>query len=178
MRLTIAECVAARALAHPDHPAIDVLGGSSLTYGEAWRRVTALADAVRTAEPGPHGRMVAVLLGNSADALLAYLACQWAGVTAVPVNNRLAAPEVGFIVGDSGARLILTDHAHAEAASKAARDHGARLLQAEDIATPAGVSRPSLGEAGRGAVRCRASSAIRRARPAFPRGRCTATTTT
>jgi len=154
VRLTIAECVAARALAHPDRPAIDVLGGPSLTYGETWRRVAALADAVRAVEPGPHGRMVAVLLGNSADALLAYLACQWAGVTAVPVNNRLAAPEVGFIAGDSGARLVLTDRAHAEVASKVAADHGARLVSVEGIATPTSVDRPVLGDAGRGTAPC------------------------
>ncbi|WP_178133971.1 class I adenylate-forming enzyme family protein [Vineibacter terrae] len=154
MRLTIAENVAVRALAHPDRPAIDVLGGPGLTYGAAWRRVVALAGAIGMAAPGPHGRMVAVLLDNTADALLAYLACQWAGVTAVPVNSRLAAPEVGFIVGDSGARLILADAAHADVASRAARDHGAQLVSVETIPTPTSVSHPALGTAGRGTLPC------------------------
>ncbi|MCW5744981.1 MAG: AMP-binding protein [Alphaproteobacteria bacterium] len=154
MHLTIAESVAARALAHPDRPAIEVLGGTTLTYGQAWRRVVALADAVGAVEPGPQGRMVAVLLGNGADALLAYLACQWAGVTAVPVNTRLAAPEVGFIVGDSGARLILTDRTYAEVAATVAAEHRARVVLAEDIATPAAVSPPVLAVQDRGAMPC------------------------
>jgi acyl-CoA synthetase (AMP-forming)/AMP-acid ligase II len=154
MRLTIAECVAARALAHPERPAIDVLGGPSLSYGEAWRRVEVLAEAVSAAQPGPHGRMVAVLLGNSADALLAYLACQWAGVTAVPVNSRLAGPEVGFIVGDSGARLLLSDQAHADVAARVADEHGARLVLVEQLAGGDAGARPVLGEAGRGAAAC------------------------
>jgi acyl-CoA synthetase (AMP-forming)/AMP-acid ligase II len=125
-----------------------------MTYGALWRRVAGLADVVGTAATGPHGRTVAVLMTNSADALLAYLACQWAGVTAVPVNNRLAAPEVAFITADSGARLILADRAHAETAARVASDHGARVVLAEDVATPPAVARPVLGESGRGAVPC------------------------
>jgi acyl-CoA synthetase (AMP-forming)/AMP-acid ligase II len=154
MRLTIAECVAARALAHPHRPAIDVLGGPGFSYGEAWQRVEMLAKAVKAAPAGPHGRMVAVLLGNSADALLAYLGCQWAGVTAVPVNSRLAAPEVGFIVGDCGARLILADRAHADVAARVADEHGARVVLVDELAGNEAGTRPALGEAGRGAAPC------------------------
>ena len=154
MRLTIAENVAVRALAHPDRAAIEVLGQATLTYGEVWRRVVALAGAIGDVEAGPHGRMVAILLGNSADAALAYLACQWAGVAAVPVNNRLAAPEVTFVVGDCGARLILTDQSFADVAAKVAGDCGARLVVAETVPTPFAVERPLLGEAARGGAPC------------------------
>lgn len=154
MRLTIAENVAVRALAHPDRAAIEVLGQATLTYGEVWRRVVALAGAIGDVEAGPHGRMVAILLGNSADAALAYLACQWAGVAAVPVNNRLAAPEVTFVVGDCGARLILTDQSFADVAAKVAGDCGAQLVVAETVPTPFAVERPLLGEAARGGAPC------------------------
>ena len=154
MRLTIAECVAARALAHPGRLAIEVLGGGALSYGEAWRRVAGLAAAIADVAPGRHGRMVALLLSNSADAALAYLACQWAGIAAVPVNTRLAAPEAAHIVADSGARVVLTDRGFAEVAARAAAESGARVVLAEEVATPSAVSPPSLGEAGRGSAPC------------------------
>ena len=154
MRLSIAECVAAQALAHPDRIALEVLGGEALTYGEAWRRVVGVAEMLAGAPTGRHGAMVALLLANSADAALAYLACQWAGVCAVPVNTRLAAPEVAYILADSDARLVLADRSFAEVAAKAAVETGARVVLAEEIATLSSVDRPQLGASGRGAAPC------------------------
>jgi len=59
MHLTIAENIAVRALAHPDRIAIEVLdGGATLTYGQAWRRITALAEALAVAKAGRHGGVV------------------------------------------------------------------------------------------------------------------------
>ncbi len=151
MRLTIAENVAVRALSHPDRIAIEVLdGGATLTYGQAWRRITALAEALSACEAGRHGRMVALLLPNEADAALAYLACQMAGVAAVPISTRLAEPEIRFVVEDSDAKLILTGGAFAETAAGL----GIAVVRVEDIATPDEVPRPVLGEAGRGAEPC------------------------
>ena len=110
MRLTIAESFAVRALSHPDRIAIEVLdGGPSLTYAEAWRRVVALAGAVEGVAEGRHGRMVGLLLPNGADAILAFLACQVAGAAAVPINSRLAEPEIAFVLEDAGAKLVLSD---------------------------------------------------------------------
>jgi len=155
MRLTIAESVASRALSHPERVAIEVLdGGPTLTYGDCWRRVTVLADAIAAVRPGPHGRMVGLLFGNGADALLGYLACQQAGAAAVPINSRLAESEIAFIVGDAGARLIVTDRGFAETAQRVAADHDADVVIADDIATPAAVPRPLLGEAGSGDAPC------------------------
>ncbi len=77
MRLTIAENVAVRALAHPDRLAIELSdGGEALTYGQCWRRIAALAEAIGTVEAGPHGAMVGLLLPNQADAVLAYFITQ------------------------------------------------------------------------------------------------------
>jgi len=151
MRLTIAECVAARALSQPDQVAIDALGGGpGLTYGACWRRAEALAEALADVAPGRHGAMVGLLLANGADAVLAYLACQMAGVAAVPINGRLADPEIAFMLEDSGATLILTDDEMAEVAGRAAEAVGIRLCLAGDIETPTSVVRPVLGEGGRG----------------------------
>jgi acyl-CoA synthetase (AMP-forming)/AMP-acid ligase II len=155
MRLTIAENIAVRALAHPDRMAIEVLdGGASLTYGQVWDRINALADVLRDvsrdAAPGRHGAMAALLLPNGADAVLAYLACQMAGVAAVPIPNRLAAPEIKYMVDDADARLILTSGEFADIAAGL----GIRVVRVEEIATPKTSAHPVLGEDGRGAAPC------------------------
>jgi acyl-CoA synthetase (AMP-forming)/AMP-acid ligase II len=154
MRLTIAESFAVRALSHPDRIAIEVLdGGPSLTYAEAWRRVVALAGAVEGVAEGRHGRMVG-LLPNGADAILAFLACQVAGAAAVPINSRLAGPEVAFVMEDSAAGIILTGGEFSETATAVAAETGAGVVRVEEVATPTAVPRPLLGEAGRGAAPC------------------------
>ncbi|MDP6704976.1 MAG: AMP-binding protein, partial [Alphaproteobacteria bacterium] len=151
MRLTIAETVAIRALSRPEHTAIEVLeGGPSLSYGACWRRVVGLAEAIRGVEAGPHGPMVGLLLPNSADAVLAYLACQMAGVAAVPINSRLTEPEIAFVLEDSGAGLVLSDGALTEVAARAAQGVQATVLEAAQVPTPGAVERPRLGETGRG----------------------------
>jgi acyl-CoA synthetase (AMP-forming)/AMP-acid ligase II len=155
MRLSIAENVAVRALSHPNRIAIEVLdGGPALTYADAWRRVVALAEALSATAEGRHGRMAALLLPNEADAVLAYFACQMAGVAAVPISTRLAEPEVAFVVEDSDAKTILTGGAFADMAGRVAASHGAQVVRVEDIETPDSVPRPLLGEAGRGAEPC------------------------
>ncbi len=155
MRLSIAENVAARALAHPDRMAIEVLGGgATFTYGQAWRRVTALAEALCATATGRHGRMAALLLPNEADAVLAYLACQMAGVAAVPISTRLAEPEIRFVVEDADAKLILAGGEFADVATEIASGLGIQAVRVEDIETPNSVDRPILGEGGRGAEPC------------------------
>ncbi|MDP6876631.1 MAG: class I adenylate-forming enzyme family protein, partial [Alphaproteobacteria bacterium] len=151
MRLSIAENVAVRALAHPERTAIEVLdGGPTLTYGQVWCRIVALAEALTEAEAGRHGRMVALLLPNEADGVLAFMACQVAGVAAVPISTRLAEPEIRYVVEDADAKVILTGGEFAETAANL----GVKVVRVEDIATPDSVERPVLGEAGRGAEPC------------------------
>lgn len=146
MRLTIAESVVLRAQSQPDRIAIEVLqGGPTLTYGELLPRIVALADAVRDTEHGPHGQMVGLYLPNAADHVLAYLACQWIGVAAVPVNSRLAEPEVEFQISDSGAKTILAAAPYLEIARRVGERTGARVIDADAIATPDAVVRPVFG---------------------------------
>jgi long-chain acyl-CoA synthetase len=51
------------------------------------------------------GDRVALVMGNCPDYLIALYAIWYAGAVAVPVNAKLHPQEVGFIVGDAGARL-------------------------------------------------------------------------
>ena len=104
MKLTLADFIAMNVRSFPDRQAIEVLGAAPerYTYREMWLRVSALADALREVEPGPHGPVAVTLLPNGTDALLIYLAGQLAGCAIVPVNTRLAHPEILHIVNDSG----------------------------------------------------------------------------
>ena len=141
MRFTIADCVAANAAAFPDRTAVEVLGTTTepietWTYGDVWCRVSALAEALAEIEPGPHGPMVGILLPNGVDHALAYLACQLAGAAAVPVNNRLAVPEIEYVLTDSGASVLLTRVPFLETAGQAAESTGVRIIDVAAIPTP------------------------------------------
>jgi acyl-CoA synthetase (AMP-forming)/AMP-acid ligase II len=53
------------------------------------------------------GDRVAIRHGNGLDWTLAFLGTVLAGGAAVPVNTRFAEPEIDYVVGDSGAGLVL-----------------------------------------------------------------------
>ena len=55
------------------------------------------------------GDVVAVLMKNSASFLELVFAASHIGAVFLPINYRLSADEVGYIVGNSGARLLIAD---------------------------------------------------------------------
>ncbi|WP_416899237.1 MAG: class I adenylate-forming enzyme family protein [Minwuia sp.] len=155
MRLTVAETIAVRSLSQPDRIAIEELqGGKTLTYGQLLPRIVALADAIRSTAEGPHGKMVGLFLPSAADHVLGYLACQWVGMAAVPVNSRLAEPEIEFQISDSGAKTILAAEPWLEMARKVGAKCGAVVIDADRIDTPESVERPVFGEHGYGERDC------------------------
>ena len=78
------------------------IGGPRLSYREAWQRAARVAGGLR--ERGvQRGDRVAIRLPNGVDWCLAFFGIQLAGAVAVPVNTRLAPPEVAYVVEDSGA---------------------------------------------------------------------------
>lgn len=85
-------------------PALQVVGGEELTYRDALARTIALAAAIRDRAPDS---AVAVLRRNGPDSALAVLACQLAGVAALPVNPMLAPPEIDYLLADSRADLLV-----------------------------------------------------------------------
>jgi long-chain acyl-CoA synthetase len=104
----------------PDKPAA-ILGttGAALTYGELDARSRRLAVVLRQRglRRGDH---VAILLPNT----LRYFDVAWAarrcGLYYTPVNWHLTADEAGYIVHDSGSRVLVASAAVAELASAAA----------------------------------------------------------
>jgi len=82
-----------------------VMHGRAHTYGQALSMVDRMAGALaRDLEPG---QRVAILSRNSVEMLLLYYAASKAGVVPVPLNYRLATPELGYILGDCSAGVVL-----------------------------------------------------------------------
>ncbi len=82
-------------------------GTRRLSFGELVERCRRLAGAIRAATQ--RGDRVAVLAANSHRVLELYLATPSAGRLIVPLNTRLAQPELAYALQDSAARILLTD---------------------------------------------------------------------
>jgi long-chain acyl-CoA synthetase len=94
----------ARAL-YPNRPAVN--GGDGwLTFEQFGKRVDALAGALAGLGM-QQGDRVAVLDLNSARYLEAYYAAAQAGFVMVPLNARLAAPEIEYILNDCAAKVLI-----------------------------------------------------------------------
>ncbi|MFT5487886.1 MAG: long-chain acyl-CoA synthetase [Paracoccaceae bacterium] len=89
----------------PDRPAL-IDGDVRLTYRELGARVNRLANAL-LALGLERGDRVAILDWNSYRYAETYYACAVAGLTFMPLNSRLAAPELEYIFNDSDARAVL-----------------------------------------------------------------------
>jgi long-chain acyl-CoA synthetase len=90
---------------YPDRMAIRD-GATRLTYRELARRVASLTAGL--AGLGlERGDRVAILDVNSFRYLEAYYAAAHGGFALVPMNARLSAPEIEYILNDAGAKVLL-----------------------------------------------------------------------
>jgi acyl-CoA synthetase (AMP-forming)/AMP-acid ligase II len=80
------------------------------TYGELDAAADAFADALTREGLEPETR-VAILAENCAEYLIAYMGTMRAGAITVPVNHRLPADTVRFILEDCAASLCIIDRA-------------------------------------------------------------------
>jgi acyl-CoA synthetase (AMP-forming)/AMP-acid ligase II len=95
------------AYVYPDKAAV-VDGSRRYSYRQLAERSWRLANALRSAGVSK-GDRVATLLFNSAPMLEAHFGVPAAGGILVAINNRLAGPEVEYILRHSGARFLLVD---------------------------------------------------------------------
>jgi acyl-CoA synthetase (AMP-forming)/AMP-acid ligase II len=92
---------------YPDRVALVCLE-EHRTMAELDQRVSRLAASLAQRGVG-RGDRLALLMGNSIEMVEAIFAGWRLGAIVVPVNFRLVADEVGFILADSGARLVIVD---------------------------------------------------------------------
>ena len=101
------EVLAHHASRRPDR-AMTVFEGEATTYGEMAARVAALAGGLHERGVGA-GDVVALLSYNCPEFLEAMFAANRLGAAAMPINWRLAAPEVRYILQHSEARALVCD---------------------------------------------------------------------
>ena len=81
---------------------------SRISYDEVFRTTRAAAGGLR-ALGIRRGDAAAILSGNRPEWAIADYACLCAGVRDVPVYPSLTAPQIGYILRDSGARLVFAE---------------------------------------------------------------------
>src|SRR4029450_13532134 len=100
-RMSHGEQLARTARKYPDRVAF-VCGEDSRTFREGGSRVNRLARGLGARGVG-QGDRLAVLMGNSIEMVEAIFAGWRLGAIVVPVNFRLVAGEVEYVLDDSGA---------------------------------------------------------------------------
>lgn len=90
----------------PDGEAVVELDGGRLTFAELWQRAGEVAGGLRAAGVRK-GDRVANRKPNGLEWVLGFFGTLLAGAVTVPVNTRFTEPEVDYVVGDSGASLVL-----------------------------------------------------------------------
>lgn len=114
--------------------------GITVTYEELDRNINALAHALREAGISK-GDRVAYLGENHPAFLEVFFATTELGAIFVPLNTRLAAPELHYMLEDSGSSLLIHADALSDLASRAAVGiDGIRLLTADSEGTAASPS--------------------------------------
>ncbi len=105
MSPALPDWLARRASVSPEALAL-AAGGSCWTFAEldAWTTATARRLAEMEVRPGDR---VALLLGNRTEFVALVHAAPRLGAVLVPLNTRLAPPEIAWQLEDSGARLLI-----------------------------------------------------------------------
>ncbi|MFC9358869.1 long-chain fatty acid--CoA ligase [Rhodococcus sp. NPDC057014] len=106
----------ARAARSADRSAL-TFEDNTLTYGALLDRVDRLAAALR-ARGLSRGDRIAFLGANQPAFLETLLAAARLGAVFVPLNFRLAGPELAYIIRDAGAHTLVADSAHQPAITR------------------------------------------------------------
>jgi len=93
----------------PDADAL-IEGQTVLTHGQAWARAQTVASRLVSRGVRP-GDRIALALPNGWRYAVAYYGVQLAGAVAVLVNTRFTAPEIEYVLTDSGADFVVVDAA-------------------------------------------------------------------
>jgi long-chain acyl-CoA synthetase len=108
-------------------------------WSETADRVARIAGGLKEVGVRP-GDRVAVLAFNSDRYFELLYATPWLGAVMVPVNTRLATPEIRYILEDSGARVLFVDGAmQAHAAALAGQTSTIEAMFYLDDDVPAGM---------------------------------------
>jgi len=132
MNVPVQDWVAHNAVLYPEKLAmVDLDSHRQFSYRAFSDRIGYLAGYLARCGLAP-GDRVAVLSQNSTDIFEFQFACLRTGIILVPLNWRLAAAELAYILRDATPKLFFFDPAFRDKAAPAARDAGVRTLQTID----------------------------------------------
>jgi acyl-CoA ligase (AMP-forming) (exosortase A-associated) len=106
VRTHLHDLLAQSAAASPEHPAV-TYKDVTVTYAELWSQARAAAGLLRVLGI-ERGDRVAIYLEKRLETVVALFAAGIADGVFVPVNHILKPPQVGHILRDSGARVLVT----------------------------------------------------------------------
>ena len=115
-QLTLGRWIRDRARTTPGRVAIDCRGAET-TYAELDERSDRLAAGLLAAGLTP-GDRVATLTATSPEHVVVFFACAKAGVILMPLNTRLAEPELRYQLEDAEPALLLRSDDHADLAAQ------------------------------------------------------------
>ncbi|MFI5623312.1 class I adenylate-forming enzyme family protein [Nocardioides sp. NPDC051685] len=130
----------------PDREAL-VDGEKRWSWGRLAQDASRMAALLR-AEGVARGDRVAIVAANSSSYVIAELGTLLAGGVVVPVNARLASPEVAYVLGDSAPRVVASDagcRAVVDQALSGLADPPAHFDLVELVAGAAGLE-PAVGD--------------------------------
>ncbi len=140
MQLSLASVLYESRRRHPDEVAL-VWGDTRTNYTQLWAEVLETAGALRESGVGP-GDHVALLAPNTPDFVITYYAILVRGGVVVPVPPMLVPEEISYLVGDSGAVLIVSSPVFLENARKASAAAGVPAVATTDLTALAATSTP------------------------------------
>jgi fatty-acyl-CoA synthase len=122
MTIKVYDWIAAHANINPEKVVIEDLFSSRIfTYGEFSERIGRMADHLKSNCAIGVGDRVAVLSYNNPEMLELQFACTRLGAIFVPLNFRLAVPELEYIVSDCSAKVLVADVGFEETARSVAK---------------------------------------------------------
>jgi long-chain acyl-CoA synthetase len=132
---TVADVTRHHARERPDQTAL-YFDGERISYGVLDRRASQVAQGLMRAGIEPEAR-VAVLAKNAPEFFELWFGAAKAGVVLVPVNFRLAPPEIAYVVNDARADLLFVGPDYYDVVDKVA----AELTSVREIVALAGQHR-------------------------------------
>lgn len=121
---TILDCLTTTVARFPHKPAA-IYEGAAFAWAEVDARSSAIATALRRDCGLIAGDTVAVAMPNCVEYLMAYWGIVRAGGVVAAVNTRLGPDEMAYVLGDSGARVLLSHERVWEAVSAGLADASA-----------------------------------------------------
>ena len=107
---TLSDVIERNARLFPDNTAFEC-GDERVGHAQYLARVQRVAAGFASAGVGV-GDRIAILAHDNLDFVVCYGAVAWLGAILVPINRRLSADEIHYIVSDSAPKIVIADQAH------------------------------------------------------------------